>query len=133
MKHQMIFVMALLGIFTCISCAAGIKGQWNGSGNTSVGKIVQVELNFKENTQSTAQILTWNGYQHVIPICKFTMKDDSFSFVIESNASVSDCQNFEQPLLFRGTLGAHVMYGTIENMDGTVLGNWRAYRVEKKK
>lgn len=109
------------------ACAPGIQGGWEATGHRQPADIFALGLSFTDDTKGLAVYATPESGERPVPVCRLQVQEERVRFVIDVDGS-GDCSTLAHPLTFEGTLGAHVIVGTIRDATDQDVGMWRAYR-----
>ncbi|MFT7623418.1 MAG: hypothetical protein ACI9WU_002601 [Myxococcota bacterium] len=115
-------VLLLLG-----GCAPGIQGGWEASGSMQRTQLFELGISFEEQNRALAVYRTKDAGEVPVPVCSVSVQESEIAFVIDAKGQ-TDCSTLAHPLSFTGTMGAHVIAGTIRDAAGEQIGIWRAFR-----
>jgi hypothetical protein len=127
MEQQMsrILHFCLAVCFGLVSCAPSFKGIFEGAGQIGNDRFFSFTLDTERRT------VTWQEShqgQEVLALCDIVQNKGAVSFSIDLDSRAKTCEEMKNPYRFQGTLGRDVVTGEVSDLNGRVVGRFRALR-----
>jgi len=112
-------------------CAPALEARWQGTGERGEAHFFQFALDLKSKVP-TALWLANAGTDTRLAVCGLAKAEDgTVTFRLDPDTPAPTCDDLKNPMTFRGTFGADVLAGVVQDGGGTVIGRFRAFRTRQ--